>query len=95
MKCSENKSKLSHSSHLPLSPLADTTIKRRRVYVSGKEEVLTMLTSSQVPQQLMTRMVAIFLKECLGYVNLTITTVPDTFDPDRVIDEMRASKPSK
>ncbi|XP_069989042.1 uncharacterized protein [Penaeus vannamei] len=79
---------------VPTCLRSNTTIKPRRVYVSGKEEVLTMLTSSQVPQKLMTRMVAIFLKECLGYVNLTITTVPNTFDPDRVIDEMRASKPS-
>ncbi|XP_042206983.1 receptor-type guanylate cyclase gcy-1-like isoform X2 [Homarus americanus] len=67
-------------------------VKPQRLYVDEKEQPLTMLTSSRVPQQLMTRMVAIFLKELLGYVNLTITTVPDTFDPGRVINEMKPDK---
>ncbi|XP_068222670.1 uncharacterized protein [Palaemon carinicauda] len=65
-------------------------VKTRRLYVNEKEEVLTMLSSSRVPQQLMTRIVAIFLKDWLGYVNLTITTVPNTFHPSSVVDAMTA-----
>ncbi|KAK8726646.1 hypothetical protein OTU49_009971, partial [Cherax quadricarinatus] len=67
----------------------DQEIKPQRLYVDEKEQPLTMLTSSRVPQQLMTRMVAIFLREWLGYVNLTITTVADTFDPGSVINAMK------
>nr|XP_045607313.1 atrial natriuretic peptide receptor 2-like isoform X2 [Procambarus clarkii] len=70
----------------------DREIKPQRLYVNEKEQPLTMLTSSRVPQQLMTRMVAIFLREWLGYVNLTITTVADTFDPGSVINAMRPEK---
>ncbi|KAK3852727.1 hypothetical protein Pcinc_040697 [Petrolisthes cinctipes] len=66
----------------------DREIKPQHLYVNEREQPLTMLTSSHVPQQLMTRMVAIFLKEWLGYVNLTITTVPETFDPSSVVEAM-------
>ncbi|XP_071549817.1 uncharacterized protein [Panulirus ornatus] len=67
-------------------------VKPQRLYVDEKEQPLTMMTSSRVPQQLMTRMVAIFLKEWLGYVNLTIITVPDTFDPGSVLNAMKPDK---
>ena len=70
-------------------PLIPPDVKPRRVYVQQQEKTLTLVTTSQVPQQLMTRLVAVFLKEKLGYVDISITTVPDTFDPGNVIDAMR------
>ncbi|XP_050730099.1 uncharacterized protein LOC127005358 isoform X3 [Eriocheir sinensis] len=67
-------------------------IKAQHIYVNEKEQPLTMMTSHHVPHQLMTRIVAIFLKEWLGYVNLTIITVPESFDPGAVVENMMPKK---
>lgn len=67
-------------------------IKPQHLYVNEREQALTMLASPYVPHQLMTRIVAIFLKEWLGYVNLSIITQPETFDPWRVVDQMRPDR---
>ncbi|KAK7047734.1 hypothetical protein SK128_014580 [Halocaridina rubra] len=78
-----------------LKKIFNREVKPRRLYVNEKEEVLTMLSSGRVPQQLMTRIVAILLKDFLGYVNLTITTVPNTFHPSSIVDAMKLPEARK
>ncbi|CAL4076058.1 unnamed protein product [Meganyctiphanes norvegica] len=82
--------------HEPCKPnLCNINRSPRRLFISEKEYPLTLMTSERIPHQILTQVFAIFLRDCLGYLNVHINKTNDQFDPKKVTNQMEADEPDE